>query len=157
MPPLKGIDRGLTGRALKALEESGHGRRLAIVDASYNIPRWAQVIDYRGETSTEALKGILRLIPVEGNLGIMVPDTTDSSGGIQGERGPFVDEAVEEAAKVLEGRTVDFLDRFDRDSGKLGFYSVANNPAEDTLYIRTPDRLPYACATMLIGHMQTEE
>lgn len=35
-----------------------------------------------------------------------------------------------------------------------GFYTVANNESEDTLFIRTPDDLPYACATFVIGHSQ---
>ncbi len=92
MPPLKGLDRGLNGSALKALEESGHGRRIAIVDASYRIPRWAQVVDYGGKTSVEALVGVLKLVPHEGRILLMQPDDgTDDFG-----EGPFCDIAATE-------------------------------------------------------------
>jgi hypothetical protein len=154
MPPLKGIDRGLTGEALKALEESGHGRRLAIVDASYNIPRWAQTVDYRRETSSQALMGILRLVPVEGDhIDLMSPDPDDDK--------PTSHEAYIRLSSCIEhlfdGHKQGNVHRLDEqeNAGEKGFYSLANNQEEDTLFFRTSDKLPYACATFIIGHSQT--
>lgn len=159
MPPLKGIDRGLTGKALKALEESGHGRRVAIVDASYNIPGWAQVVTYRGETSLQALLGILSLVPFENEIWLMVPDgnggqTTDD------ESGPFCDDAVDALDKTFDYPHITAVHRFDSVSDgetEIGFYPLANDSTTDTLFIRTVDRMPYACASFIIGHMQINE
>lgn len=171
MPPLRGIDRGLDGNALKALEESGHGRRLAIVDASYDIPRWAQVVNYLGQTSAEALHGIASLVPIEeDSLTLMYPDIDDHS--------KLADDAYE-AFLTVHGQLLKELgskitigslyrkdaadlsellqDADDAEEEEEGFYSVANNEAQDTLFVRTRDTLPYACATFIVGHSQQTE
>lgn len=174
MPPLKGIDRGLTGEVLKALEESGHGRRLAVVDASYNIPRWAQTVDYRGQTSAEALAGVLALVPVdEESITIMVCDPSDENKNSTEAEGIFKDVVVKagynknyslaergydqlaEEAAMIESEGGATIEEFT--ASIKPFYDLANNPDEDTLFIRTPDTLPYACATFVIGHSQTGE
>jgi hypothetical protein len=162
MPPLKGIDRGLTGEALKALEESGHGRRIAIVDASYDIPRSAQKVDYRGQSSAQALLGVLKLAPIENkSLTIMGPD-----GDAQADDPELAWQAsrdIEEAYRSIDWGEefpggANLARRLDEDQGATvqeGFYTIANS--SDTLFIRTPDTLPYACATFLVGHSQTGE
>lgn len=164
MPPLKGIDRGLTGEALKALEESGHGRRIAIVDPSYNIPKWAQVIDYRGPNSAQALLGIVKLVPVETEEPIVFmrfdPSEEDKPVAAQAYRNFTETEYSEEISPFRVNKAV--LPRLDQDAieqgkGDIGFYSIANNEAENTLFIRTPDTLPYACVTFVIGHSQITE
>jgi len=153
MPPLKGIDRGLNGEALKALEESGHGRRIAVVDASYNIPRWSQAIDYNGKTSVEALVGILKLVPHEGNILLMKPDSDVTEYG----DGPFCDIAATEVDEAL-GYPKQFgilrLDTIENDEEVPGFYSTANDESVDTLFIRTRDTMAFACATFVVGHSQ---
>lgn len=160
MPPLKGIDRGLNGEALKALEESGQGRRIAIVDASYNIPRWAQVVDYAGKTSLEALVGILKLVPWEGSILLMLPDEgTEPSQW--GKNGPYCDVAVTELDNEFDYPEAHGISRLDGPTinsvteKKLpGFYSIANDESVDTLFVRTRDEMPYACATFIVGHAQ---
>lgn len=165
MPPLKGIDRGLNGKALKALEESGHGRRLAIVDASYRIPRWAETVDYTGESSASALKGILSLLPREDSEPIILmatdpgaPDKADSAGADfeLALRGHFQSNVIGD----YRYRKDEQQKQIAQDDGGVfepGFYSVADNQKEDTLFVRTRDKLPYACATFVIGHSQTTE
>ena len=161
MPPLKGIDRGLDGDALRALETSGHGRRLAIVDASYDIPRWAEVVDYHGLSSANALLGIVRLIPVEGELEFMSPDPPETIcaalkifNGVARmlEREGHLPTDEKGEATVLERH------RLDEQEEVLtqGFYSIVNDREADTLFVRTRDGLPYACATFVIGHSQGE-
>lgn len=159
MPPLLGIPRGLNGPALSAYETSGHGRRSAIVDASYNIPRWAQVVEYRGTTSARALFDVLKVVPVEAYaVDFMIPD-------------PHVDDndayknfaaALRLASQFRHRKGWDMVSlgeqRFRLDEQSVndqpGFYTVANNQEEDTLFLRTQDTLPYACATFVIGHSQ---
>ncbi len=161
MPPLRGIDRGLNGEALKALEESGHGRRLAIVDASYNIPRWAQVVEYHGHSSAQALLGIGRLLPIElGSIRVMIADREEESHRAELEFAESCNHLTDELKQNLGYEGIYRLDDQESDFRgespikSLGFYSLANNEVEDTLYVRTRDTLPYACATFIIGHMQ---
>ncbi|MBI2009112.1 hypothetical protein HYS84_01730 [Candidatus Saccharibacteria bacterium] len=162
MPPFREerrVDRGLPGKALRALEESGHGRRMAIVDTSYPIPRWAETVDYRGRSSADALLGVVRLIPVEGKVEFMSPDPNDSREGAK--------EALEAFNQVfvkLESEIPELQDRvgerhrLDHDElDGIGFYSITNDSEVDTLYLRTGDRRLYACATFLIGHSQVPE
>lgn len=161
MPPLRGIDRGLNGRALKALEESGHGRRLAIVDASYDIPAWAEVIDYTGQTSADALEGIGRLVPIEGGLDVMLPDPGDDSEHADDAEAAFF-AARDRLGKVLrQALPINGLQRLDEaDPGNpedSGFYSLVNDESARTLFVRTRDVLPYACASFMIGHAQSVE
>ena len=151
MPPLKGIDRGLNGTILKALEESGHGRRIAVVDASYNIPRWAQVVDYAGATSVDALIGILRLVPYEGTISLMRPDeTTNPNDWVFGDLATIALEQEFDEPDVV--RRLDTI--YEGSETAPGFYTIANNPDEDTLFVRTRDTLAYACATFIVGHSQ---
>ncbi len=49
------------------------------------------------------------------------------------------------------------MQRLDTGEGEevaTGFYSIANDEAVDTLYIRTRDTMAYACATFIVGHSQ---
>lgn len=159
MPPLKGIDRGLNGEALMALEESGHGRRLAIVDASYDIPREAQSVDYRGQTSAEALKGILALVPYEpGTMVVMVSPSEVTEGSAADRSHDAFQEALDELFPAeqypnSEGMECSVLVPPKGWPGEGdGFYDLVNH--EHTLFVRTPDRLPFACISFIIGHSQ---
>ncbi|MBI2592119.1 hypothetical protein HYW36_01445 [Candidatus Saccharibacteria bacterium] len=155
MPPLKSIDRGLDGDALRALEKSGHGRRLAIVDASYNIPRWAEVVNYHGSSSADALFGIVKLVPVEeASMDFMVPDP-DKEGETRAlEAFQKVAERIAKEMPEVDAGAGEYP-RLDKDSDEgAGFYTVVNDQEQDTLFVRTRDRLPYACATFVIGHAQ---
>ena len=150
MPPLKGIDRGLNGGALKALEESGHGERIAIVDPSYAIPEGSRVVSYQGDSSAQALRGILRLVPLEGPVTCMLADENVTTN-----------EAHEEFIEVIHelGVQADWRDRHDTDLPDSrydwrGFYTIVNNSDESTIFLRTRDKKAYACATFLVGHSQ---
>src|SRR5579872_5506316 len=80
MPPLKGIDRLIDGDLLKALEETGHGQQIVIVDPSYAIPHNSQRANYHGDSSARALRSILDLVPVDQDetgdylITLMAPD-----------------------------------------------------------------------------------
>lgn len=69
MPPFREgpikIDRKLSGELLHFLREVGHGHRINIVDASYDIPLGSTVIEYPGATA-EAFEAIARLIRIDG-------------------------------------------------------------------------------------------
>lgn len=162
MPPFREerrVDRGLPGKALETLERSGHLRRMAIVDTSYPIPRWAEEVDYRGRSSADALLGVVRLVPVEGVVEFMSPDPDDNR-----EEAKEALKAFNQAFVELESEIPELQDqvgerhRLDDDEPEgVGFYSLANDPHADTLFLRTGDRLPYACATFVIGHSQVPE
>jgi len=154
MPPLKGIDRGLNGQVLKALEESGHGDQIVIVDPSYAIPEGARVVDYQGDSSAQALKGILKLVPFEESKHIpefdvlaMAPDPPANTC-----------DALNEFRKVAVelGFDLDATPRLDKDAGELlpGFYTEANSPERSTIFFRTRDIKAYACAMFIVGHSQ---
>jgi L-fucose mutarotase/ribose pyranase (RbsD/FucU family) len=159
MPPLKGIDRGIDGKLLCALEEAGHGFQIAVVDPSYPIPGHARVLDYHGNsagnTSAQALRGILELVPTEkidddGNTILaMGHDDIDRSTPAQtqfvkvGHEFGMATRVVGRNDEVLGGTPVE------------GFYSRANNPDRYTIFVRTRDEQAYACAMFVVGHSQT--
>lgn len=152
MPPLKGIDRGLNGDCLKALEEVGHGAQIAVVDASYDIPLGAQVINYQGDSSAQALRGILALVPLDNNSGedvdvvVMNPDLPETTCAA---RDAFI--------RVIRdlGLTDGGLRRLNEDNHLgTGFYAHVNDPEKHTLFVRTRDEKAYACATFVVGHSQ---
>ena len=151
MPPPKGIDRGLDGTALKALEEAGHGRRVVIVDPSYDIPPNVEVVNYHGDSSSNALRGILQLMPVDdGYLTIMDRDeSTVLEGHLDTEQNEndMFDEIAEEFDLIPC-----YVKRLDDD--KSGFYSQANTTETRSLFIRTRDTRAYACAMFVLGHSQ---
>lgn len=63
---LKGIDPVLRGELLKALEEMGHGERLALVDQ--NFPAYgvgAPVIDLGEVSATRATQAIMSVFPLD--------------------------------------------------------------------------------------------
>jgi hypothetical protein len=125
------------------------------VDASYNIPRWAEVIAYHGRSSASALFGIVKLVPVEENrIDFMMPDPSADSPAYRAQNGfeLAADELEEELQIKLKTGNIPRLDLYSP-HGK-GFYTIANNVEEDTLFVRTRDRLPYACATFIVGHSQ---
>lgn len=150
MPPLRGIDRGLNGNALKALEEAGHGQRIAIVDPSYNFPVNAQVLDYVGPPHTSAaLRGILKLIPIEGDVVLMAPDPGSDDR-------KALDKMQEELNRLEIGHgVIPRLDEHAEDGN--GFYSVVNNPESSTIFFRTRDVRTFACATFIVGHAQIHD
>jgi L-fucose mutarotase/ribose pyranase (RbsD/FucU family) len=151
MPPLKGIDRGLNGEALKGLEEIGHGSQIAIVDPSYPIPEGARVIPYMGESSASALKGVLALVPHEpdGAYDVICMDSTDGSDT----------EAYDAFSKVTDeiGLKLGCQNRFasplDPEMDP-GFYADTGDPERRTLYLRTRDTKAFACARFTVGHSQ---
>ncbi len=160
MPPLKGIDRGLNGEALKALEELGHGNQIAVVDPSYPIPRDAEVVDYngseRGNTTDQAVNAILRLVPIEADesgtyVNIMRPD----EGEVKEKREWLAAEAIAKVA-LDQGLSHTFQLRYgDKDSHQYnGFYADANDPKVRTLFVRTRDQRAFACARVIVGHSQ---
>src|SRR3990167_10107099 len=148
MPPMKGIDRGLNGDALKALEEAGHGQRIAVVDPSYAIPEGARVVPYQGESSATALRGILSLIPLEKDrrsydvVAMAADENVDDCA------------ASDEFERVAEelGLEIGFNPRHDTSQTMPGFYAEVNHP--ETLFFRTRDEKAYACATFIVGHSQ---
>lgn len=163
MPPLKGIDRGINGDMLKALEEIGHGAQIAIVDASYDIPIGAQVVNYQGDSSATALRGILDLVPVDepaNDIGkvkskvvAMLPDPPNKE---------IDSEAFMAFAEVLPTGTMPILAGTTRFGGEesagdanKGFYAAANDPEKHTLFVRTRDEKAYACAMFVVGHSQS--
>lgn len=163
MPPLKGIDRGLDGEALRILEQTGHGRQIAIVDPSYEIPAdaWkeSRVYDYHGSTSADALLGILKLVPVDEPLHehpevvVMHPD--------EGDERKEATTAFEHAVDELGELRIAYVPRLDSDVSSFdepdlgkGFYSLANDPEKKTVFFRTRDTKAYACAMFVVGHSQ---
>lgn len=162
MPPFREerlVDRGLPGKALEALERSGHLRRMAIVDTSYPIPRWAEEVDYRGRSSADALLGVVRLVPVEGVVEFMSPDPDDNREEAKEALETFNQVFVELESEIPELQDkVGERHRLDIDEPeRVGFYSLVNNQEVDTFFIRTNDRHLYACATFIIGHSQVPE
>ena len=165
MPPLKGIDRGINGDMLKALEETGHGDQIVVVDASYSIPDGAHKVDYQGDSSVRALLGILSLVPVdevtEGGFGVpnparmiavMMPDLPVKTS-------PALKEFQEAFPLGDQGRVLVGITRFGDESskgplGKAGFYKTANDSERRTLFVRTRDEKACACALFVVGHSQ---
>lgn len=151
MPPLKGVDRGLNGNALKALEESGHEDKIVIVDPSYSIPEGAKVIDYQGDSSAQALRGILNLVPHE-PLALDGWDATCMAADSAEEECPARD-AFKKVAGEL-GLALGTRTRHGTDEYPGGFYSRANGLERPTLFVRTRDEKAYACAMFIVGHSQ---
>ncbi len=179
MPPLREtpivVDRRLDGETLHELRDVGHGHRVNVVDASYDIPRGARVVKFPG-TSAQALEAVVRIIPIEGEnneLGCSPIVVMDADAELESQ---FTDDGTinyEHIAKraaatffkvgtqlnELEiGTEVDWQDlqyRYRQDSSEgEGFYSMANGSPETSLFIRTIDELPFACASVVVGHSQ---
>lgn len=154
MPPLKGIDRGIDGKMLWALEELGHGNQVVVVDPSYPIPRGSKVVDYHGHSSAMALKGILDLVPHEsmdgdeGSTDVVAMDTDD------GAPTAVSDEFDDIAEQLGIDLTYEPRNPVDDLGGSKGFYVEASDPSKDTLFVRTRDDLAYACARFIVGHSQ---
>jgi L-fucose mutarotase len=63
---LKGIDPLLTGDALKALQDMGHGDTLALVDSNYPAHSSGRPVIHLGEVSAErAARAILSVFPLD--------------------------------------------------------------------------------------------
>lgn len=166
MPPFREgqikIDRGLSGDLLKFLREVGHGHRVNVVDASYDIPRGATVLDYPG-SSAAALVGILSLIPIEGDEVTYMEtdqqlDRVQDHGSVQFAARAAL-HAVQDGLKE-DGIGIAFDGRYrldEQETEKVGFYSMANGQLETTTFVRTIDDLPYACASLVVGHSQRTE
>lgn len=147
MPPLKGIDRGLDGKALCALEQLGHGDQVVIVDPSYSIPRSAEVIDYHSNSSASALSGILSLVPHEKDeSGYDIACMSHDIGGTI----CTATNAFEDVANKLELEM-----GYQTRKGEGGFYSTVNDPGKNTLFVRTRDEQAFACAKFIVGHSQS--
>lgn len=164
MPPFREgqieVDRRFNGEGLHALRDIGHGHMVNVVDASFDIPENARVIDYPG-SSADCLLSIVRLIPVEHEeVVVMAPDPsfTEDTNPV----GFLALAAFTEALSKLyhddnyDDVVISRLFRKDDQytDGKGGFYSLANDPATPKLYFRTTDDLPFACASLIAGHSQ---
>lgn len=154
MPPLKGVDRGIDGELLKVLEESGHGEQIVIVDPSYPIPEGARLtVDYHGESSAQALRGILKYLSIEKmdeqehgpDVVFMAPDppVIECDASI----------AFEEVANELK-LIVKSEPRHPFGDTEPGFYAQANDPEKSSIFVRTRDRKAHACARFIVGHSQ---
>lgn len=150
--PIAGFE-DVSGDMFKALEEAGHGRRLVIADRSLDIDRSRHVVvDYRGSTSAQALGTVLRLIQREGPVTVMDRDRNDKT-----ELGVAALRAFERVAREFQLGGEDFvkLPRLSEEAPEgVGFYDLIEG-GERSLYVRTPDPNPYACATFIVGHAQT--
>jgi L-fucose mutarotase/ribose pyranase (RbsD/FucU family) len=174
MPPFREgpieVDPRFDGEALHELRDIGHGHRVNIVDRSYDIPRGARTIKFPG-SSADALLGIVRLVPLEEGsiVEYMRPDATIETA-IEGSNSVnfAARSAFRDAAEVLvkQPRRIGInlypLYRKDEDesaqnSGDPGFYTVANSGDERHLFVRTIDDLPFACASLVVGHSQRTE
>lgn len=191
MPPFRRgpieVNPGFQGDALGKIRDVGHGHRINVVDASYDIPDGSTIFDFPG-SSADALKSIVRLIPIEGEhegqpaITIMSPDTKSrheidkiiDQGAAENEVScraliAFM-EALEElnqegVGPALHGRrSIDWMNadlryRLDADevNWTTGFYGMANNPDEPHFFVRTIDDLPFACASLIVGHSQLTE
>ncbi len=185
MPPFRNgfieVDLKFDGDALKALRDIGHGHRINIVDASYDIPRGAEIVKYPG-TSAEAFLGVVKLIPIEGedsahpDVTVMSPDATlaieieDKPNHVAARAGEAFFAAGEDLVQMQVGSHVNIGDSFastdwtDTSSrvrediaGLDGFYTIASNPREQHLFIKTIDELPFACVSLVAGHSQRTE
>ena len=167
MPPFRQgpivVDRHINGETLMELREIGHGHRVNVVDASYDIPRGARVVHYPG-SSAAALEGILSLIPNEGYVDVMHPDPDIPPGDPNGYKaavafGKILDEDIVKEGRpywryrLAEQQAAD-VDKGDGSDAELGFYDIANNHGPNTLFVRTIDDLPFACASLVVGHSQ---
>ena len=149
MPPLNGIERGINGSLLKALEELGHGDRIVVVDPSYSIPENANRLDFQGDSSARALRGILELVPIDSTITIMAPDPPA--------KGCEATIRFREATKTLSPEPPFYeIPRLSEsaEDGTAGFYELVNELEYPTLFVRTRDKLAYACATFIVGHSQ---
>lgn len=154
MPPLKGIDRGINGELLKALEESGHRDRIVVVDPSYPIPYEARVYDYGGDSSARALAGVLALVPWEGVVTYMEPDPEPGQGRESVEAFEYETSHLEQDGEpiALNG----LYGRSELNEDGTGFYDIANDIEEwPTIFVRTRDDRAFACATFIVGHSQS--
>lgn len=169
MPPFRAgpieVDRRFDGETLRELRDIGHGHRINIVDASYDIPRGAKVVNFPG-SSADALVSVFRLIPVEGDM-VTIMGADHIFGPEQAEKAlsketrelltsayGLFDRALDVILKeVIKEGEINDLAIIPRD-GEHGFYEIANNPDQASLFIRTIDELPFACATLLAGHSQ---
>lgn len=161
MPPFRNqevkVDPNFNGNVLGTLRDIGHGRRINLVDRSYDIPEGTTILDYPGSTA-DALLGVVRLIPVEEDLVTIMnpdPDIDPDTAAYDAHR-DFVALAVTLRA---EDKPISLSPVFrrdeDEDSGASGFYALASNPNERHIYIRCMlEELPFACATLVAGHSQ---
>jgi L-fucose mutarotase/ribose pyranase (RbsD/FucU family) len=163
MPPFrKGpivVDRRFDGEALHALRDAGHGRRINIVDASYDTPEGATKIRFPG-SSADALSGIVRLIPIEaGEVTYMQPDP-EADTDIARTAGKRFERVVKSLAEQENPIKIELNERYREngaelaESGRPGFYSLANTGNEQRIFVVTVDSLPFACASLVIGHSQ---
>ncbi len=167
MPPFRKrpilVDPRFDGDALKELRDIGHGHRVNVVDASYDIPRGAKIVKFPG-SSADALKGIVRLIPVEDDrVDVMLRDpelrdVPNDSVYIQADH--EFDEAM---AQLIDTDRIEleiyhrFRQTEQEEIEPEGFYAMANEHGDNTLYVLTIDELPFACASIVAGHSQRAE
>ncbi len=189
MPPFREgpikIDRKLSGEALHFLRDVGHGHRINIVDASYDIPPHAVIIDFPG-TTAEAYEAIIRCIPIENEnsekqtkvVGMAWDEDLDTGEDFEAYESSIYTlaaRAIQEAGDRLMvdgvsrakgdegtymvwGESDESIGRLDgEEAGQQGFYSIANNPDQPHTFIRTQDDLPFACVSLVVGHSQRTE
>lgn len=164
MPPFREgkieVDRRLDGETLQELRDIGHGHRITIVDASYDIPRGSRVLKFPG-SSADALLSVIKLIPIEDTaFEVMDADSDWEADGEATEverRAGAAFTRVEDELVEIEGGEIQNGIAYKPRKGENGFYATANNPNEPGLFIRTTDDLPFACVTFLAGHSQITE
>lgn len=152
------------GETLSELRDVGHGHRINIVDASYDIPRSSRRVDFP-QSSAEALLGVARLIPIEDDLVIVMSPDPELGGKETKEVLEDINGVAwrkfEAMRRILGDRRLKMIEgryRYGKDeSDCVGFYDLANNPDEAHLFMRTIDDLPFACASLVAGHSQRTE
>lgn len=150
MPPLRfprhvlDIDRRFTPEALANLRAIGHLGRVVVGDTSLLVPDGCSSAYWLGESSADALRATLQLIPVEAGSRVTLM-------GVDSAREPS--SAYDRLRQVVDDLSLDFEVR--KRLGSDGFYNLAQEAAATT-YLLTGDPRPYACAQFVVGHSQVE-
>jgi hypothetical protein len=138
------------------LETSDPGRRLAVVDPMYRIPEWAQQHEM-GEQTTSAgiLASVLRIVPVGDELTLMSPRLPETDSDALAAFRQVIQ--IMQIQREIRGLRINTHPQY-RDlvagMSMAGFHEVVDDKARNTLYLRTGDQRPYACASFIIGQAQ---
>lgn len=137
---LKGIDPVLTGEALHALNDMGHGDIYALVDRNYPAHSSGQLVIHLGDIGAErAIRAILSVVPldtfVSNPLERMVSDSQDPEHEVH--------DAVMRVAQDAHGSPLTFglIARTD-------FYSQARN---SQVIFQCLETTPYSCFILTKG------
>lgn len=153
MPPFKAaMPRSIGEEGEAFLRAAGHGRRLVIVDSSYDIPDGVNKFSYMGNPdgvflAGRVLKDIMEACPVEGPVAFMAQPAAET-------------EEAEADAPVLNERIVKELGLTAIPlvpKGEGGFYESANGiiPNLPPIFCITASEEAYDCIMAHVGHSQT--